>query len=116
MHEVCVEIELYEYNHYLNLHIILYVYRYIDHYSQWLPPQQYYLTEVKLSLAQLIGAGGPTAIQTITDEKLNMKIDLCHQLLKLLSIIAAGTPNHCIKLMEIHYRIFIIYLFIYSFS
>lgn len=70
--------------------------RYIEHYSQWLPPQHYYIAEVKLALAQLIGAGGPTSIQTISEEKLNLKIELCQQLLKLFSVIAAGegSPFH----------------------
>lgn len=71
-------------------YIFLIKIRYIEHYSQWLPSQHYHISEVKLALSQLIGAGGPTAIQTITEEKLNFKIELSQLLLKLFTVIAAG--------------------------
>lgn len=62
--------------------------RYVEHYSKWLSTNHYRLTEVRLTMAQIIGTGGPQIIQTISDRHLNLKIKLCQDLLKLYAIIA----------------------------
>lgn len=46
---------------------------------------------MKIALAQLLGAGGPDIIQGITEEQLNLKIQLCQELLKLFNVIASGS-------------------------
>ncbi|XP_055372325.1 SET domain-containing protein SmydA-8 [Condylostylus longicornis] len=53
--------------------------RYINHYTKWLPKQHHYICEVKVALAQLIGSGGPEILQSITNDELNKKIELCRE-------------------------------------
>lgn len=65
--------------------------RYIEHYGRWLPPQHYMLTDVKIAFVQLIGtstAGGPQHIQTISDERLQLKVRYARELLALFDILA----------------------------
>lgn len=64
--------------------------RYLEHYSKWLPSKHYYMTDVKVALAQIIGSGGPDIIQGTTEDELNMKIQLCQELLKLFEVISSG--------------------------
>lgn len=64
--------------------------RYLEHYSKWLPDNHYYMTDVKVALAQIIGSGGPDVIQGTTEEELNTKIQLCQELLKLFEVISSG--------------------------
>jgi hypothetical protein len=63
--------------------------RFIDHYSKWLSPNHFLLTEVKISLAQIIGAG-VNGIQRISDEKLMLKAKTCKELI---DIIEKVCPN-----------------------
>lgn len=72
--------------------------KYMDFYKKWLPENHYYMTDVKIAIAQLIGSGGPLAIQNITDDQLQMKVKYSQELLKLLDIIAPGT-NQCIEFL-----------------
>ncbi|CAD7088383.1 unnamed protein product [Hermetia illucens] len=58
-------------------------FKYLQHYSKWLPPQHHHLAEVKVVLAQLIGAGGPEVIQTLDDASLDKKISFCRETLNL---------------------------------
>lgn len=64
--------------------------RFIEHYSKWLPPNHFALCDVELTLTQAIGSEGPTSLQLVSDERLQLKIDLCQKLLKLVKILAAG--------------------------
>lgn len=68
----------------------LFLLRYVKHYSQWLPPNHFYICDVELTLTQAIGAGDPKNLQLISDDLLQMKIDLCQKLLKIFGILAAG--------------------------
>lgn len=69
--------------------------RYLEHYSKWLPSKHYYMTDVKVALAQIIGSGGPDIIQGTTEDELNMKIQLCQELLKLFEVISSGMSKEC---------------------
>lgn len=82
------------------LFLPLFLIRYIKHYSKWLPPNHYYICDVELTLTQAIGSGDPKKMQLISDELLQMKIDLCHKLLKLFGILAAGRFGFTFDLME----------------
>ena len=62
--------------------------KFLNHYMKWLHPNSYYFTDIKISLSQIIGGGSPTAIQTISDDKLMLKIKICQDLLKLFETIA----------------------------
>lgn len=68
-------------------------FRFIEHYSKWLPKNHYYLCDIELTLTQAIGSGDPINLQTIPMERLQMKIELCKKLLKLFGILAAGEHN-----------------------
>ena len=63
--------------------------RFINHYSKWFSPNHFFLTEVKISLAQIIGAG-VNGIQRISDEKLMLKAKTCKELIDLIEKVA---PN-----------------------
>lgn len=63
--------------------------RFINHYSKWLSPNHFFLSEVKISLAQIIGAG-VNGIQRISDEKLMLKAKTCKELIDLIEKVA---PN-----------------------
>lgn len=64
--------------------------KYIEHYSKWLPSQHYFITDVKMAYVQLIGSGGSHIIQGLNEKKLQLKIQLSRELLKLYNIIAPG--------------------------
>lgn len=63
--------------------------KYIEHYSKWLSPNYFYIVDVKISLAQIIGAG-VNGIQRITDDRLMLKAKTCKELIDLIEKIA---PN-----------------------
>lgn len=48
---------------------------------------------MELTLTQAIGAGDPRNLQLISVQQLQLKIELCEKLLKLLSVLAAGTDQ-----------------------
>lgn len=73
------------------LFFFLLFFSFIKHYSKWLPPNHFYICDVELTLTQAIGSGDPRNLQLASDERLQMKIDLCQKLLKLFAILAAGT-------------------------
>lgn len=68
-------------------------FKYIDHYSKWLPPNHHYLCDVQLTLTQAIGGGDPSNLQLIEHKQLELKINFCQKLLKLFGILAAGKPK-----------------------
>lgn len=63
--------------------------RYIEHYSKWLSLNHFFMTEVKISLVQIIGAG-VNGIQRISDDKLMLKAKTCKELIDLIEKVA---PN-----------------------
>lgn len=63
--------------------------RYIEHYSKWLSFNHYYITDVKISLAQIIGAG-VNGIQRVSDDRLMLKAKTCKELIDLIEKVA---PN-----------------------
>jgi hypothetical protein len=63
--------------------------RFIEHYSKWLSPNHFYITDVKVALSQIIGAG-VNGIQRISDERLKLKTKVCLELVALIEKIA---PN-----------------------
>lgn len=67
-----------------------YHFRYVQHYSKWLPPTHYFICDVEFTLAQLIGSDDPSSLQEMPEEKLQMKIMLCKKLLGIFGVIAAG--------------------------
>lgn len=62
--------------------------KFIDHYSKFLAPNHFYLTDVKIALVQIIGGGQVNKIQTISDDLLNMKARYCSEILALIEKIA----------------------------
>lgn len=62
--------------------------KFLHYYKQWLAPNHHLLTEVRISLAQILGDA--TTIQTIDDEKLNLKLKLCQDLIPLIKSVAPG--------------------------
>lgn len=69
------------------------MFRFIEQYSQWLPPNHYYFCDVELTLTQAIGAPDPKSLQLISNEELHMKISLCQKLLNLFEVLASGMRN-----------------------
>uniref|UniRef100_A0A1B6KW78 MYND-type domain-containing protein n=1 Tax=Graphocephala atropunctata TaxID=36148 RepID=A0A1B6KW78_9HEMI len=62
-------------------------FRFLDHWSSRFHRNHYYLTEVGVALAQRLGQDG---IQTLSNQHLLAKTDLCRHLLELLAVIAPG--------------------------
>lgn len=63
--------------------------KFIEHYSKWFSPNHFYITEVKIALAQIIGAG-LNGIQRVTDDRLMLKAKTCNELIELIQKVA---PN-----------------------
>lgn len=63
--------------------------KFIEHYSKWLSPNHFYLTEVKIALVQILGQG-VNGIQRITDDRLMLKAKTCKELIDLIEKVA---PN-----------------------
>ena len=63
--------------------------KFIEHYSKWLSPNHFYLTDVKISLVQILGSG-MNGIQRITDDRLMLKAKTCKELIDLIEKVA---PN-----------------------
>lgn len=62
--------------------------KYLDHYYKYLSNDHFLLTEVRISLAQIIGMA--FNIQTISDDKLALKMKLCKNLINLINKLAPG--------------------------
>lgn len=62
---------------------------YIEKYSKYLSKDHYLLTEVRISLAQVIGQNGQ--MPRISDSKLYLKLDTAMNLIKLIQKLAPGT-------------------------
>lgn len=63
--------------------------KFIEHYSKWLSPNHFYITDVKVQLAQVIGAG-MSEIQRISDDRIMLKAKTCKELIDCIEKIA---PN-----------------------
>lgn len=63
--------------------------KFIEHYSKWFSPNHFYITEVKIVLAQIIGAG-MNKIQHVTDDRMMLKAKTCKELIELIEKVA---PN-----------------------
>lgn len=63
--------------------------RFIEHYSKWLSPNHFFITDVKIALAQIIGAG-LNGIQRVADDRLMLKAKSCKELIDLIEKLA---PN-----------------------
>lgn len=63
--------------------------KYIEHYSKWLSPNHFYITDVKIALSQIIGAG-VNGIQRVSDDRLMLKAKTCKELIDLIEKVA---PN-----------------------
>lgn len=63
--------------------------KFIEHYSKWLSPNHFFITDVKISLAQIIGAG-VNGIQRVSDDRLMLKAKTCKELIDLIEKVA---PN-----------------------
>lgn len=76
-------------------------FRYIQHYSKWLPQTHYLICDVEFAMAQSIGSEDPNSLQELPAEKLQTKIKLCTKLLKIFNVIATG---YIIKIILIDNR------------
>lgn len=63
---------------------------FLDKWQARFHRHHYYLTEVRVALAQRLGQDSRTGLQGLSDDQLRLKNDLCRQLLKLLTILAPG--------------------------
>lgn len=57
--------------------------KFIEHYSKWLPPNHFFITDVKIALSQIIGSG-VNGIQRVSNERLNLKAKTCKELIDLI--------------------------------
>jgi hypothetical protein len=62
--------------------------RFIDHYSKYLSPNHFYIIDVKVALAQIIGGGEVNGIQKISDELLNLKAKTCRDIIDVVMKVA----------------------------
>ena len=63
--------------------------KFIEHYSKWFSTNHLYITDVKIALAQIIGAG-VNGIQRVSDDRLMLKAKTCKELIDLIEKVA---PN-----------------------
>lgn len=63
--------------------------KFIEHYSKWLSPNHFYITDVKIALSQIIGAG-VNGIQRVSDDRLKLKAKICSELINTIEKVA---PN-----------------------
>lgn len=62
--------------------------RFIEHYSKYLSPNHFYIIDVKIALAQIIGGGEINGIQKVSDERLNLKAQICRDLIDIVMKVA----------------------------
>ncbi|XP_063625594.1 SET domain-containing protein SmydA-8 [Cydia splendana] len=62
--------------------------RFINHCSAYLYPRHYYLTDVSLALAQLIGQESELGLASVSDDRLLLKTQLCRSIADLLDTLA----------------------------
>ncbi|XP_073961933.1 SET domain-containing protein SmydA-8-like [Choristoneura fumiferana] len=77
--------------------------RFINHCSNYLHPRHYYLTDVSLALAQIIGQESELGLAAISDDRLLLKMQLCRSINDLLETLApAETRLRGSLLFELH--------------
>ncbi|XP_013199552.2 SET domain-containing protein SmydA-8 [Amyelois transitella] len=77
--------------------------RFIEHCSSYLHPQHYYMTDVSLALAQMIGQETELGLAKVTDDRLMLKTQLCRKIADLLETLApAETRVRGSLLFELH--------------
>jgi hypothetical protein len=64
--------------------------RFLEQFAPELHPNHYYLTDVRLALAQLYGQTSDVGLPGISDQDLAHKVSLCRQLLTLVNSLAPG--------------------------
>lgn len=74
--------------------------KYLDHYWKWLSNNHYLLTEVRISLAQIIGQAFD--IQTISDDRLALKMKLAKDLISLINKLS---PSEARLLGLLHFEL-----------
>lgn len=57
--------------------------RFIEHYSKFLSPHHFYLIDVKIALAQIIGD-----VQSLSEDRLNMKAKMCKEIIDVVNKVA----------------------------
>ncbi|XP_038222463.1 SET domain-containing protein SmydA-8 [Zerene cesonia] len=77
--------------------------KFISHCSSYLHPSHYYMTDVGLALAQLVGQQDETGLAGVSDDRLLLKTQLCQKIANLLEILApAETRLRGSLLFELH--------------
>jgi hypothetical protein len=64
--------------------------RFLELYVRALHPNHYYLTDVRLALAQLHGQDNDVGLPGVSDQDLTEKISLCRQVLALVNTLVPG--------------------------
>jgi hypothetical protein len=64
--------------------------RFLEEYAPELHPNHYYLTDVRIALAQLHGQTDDTGLPGVSDRDLTEKISLCRQVLALINALVPG--------------------------
>ncbi|XP_072945034.1 SET domain-containing protein SmydA-8 isoform X2 [Epargyreus clarus] len=77
--------------------------RFISHCSGYLHPSHYYMTDVSLALAQMIGQQNELGLAAVTEDRLLLKTQLCKKITDLLETLApAETRLRGSLLFELH--------------
>lgn len=68
---------------------------FLNHYKNngLLHPNHYFLSNVRLKLAQLYGQTTENDVQSLSDLNLQRKMDLCFQMLEFATLLYPGTPR-----------------------
>jgi hypothetical protein len=64
--------------------------RFLEQYAPEFHPNHYYLTDVRIALAQLHGQTGDKGLPGVSDDDLAEKISLCRQVLALIKALVPG--------------------------
>lgn len=79
--------------------------KFLNHYSKWLSKNHFLLLEVKISLAQIIGAGF-NGINSVSEERLSQKARICNELIEVIERVA---PNEARILGLIKFELHSVY-------
>lgn len=67
-----------------------FIFRFLQHYGKFLHPQHYYMMDVTLALAQLIGQDTKNGLVDLSDERLAMKVETCIRVAEFLEMLVPG--------------------------
>ncbi|KPI99744.1 Protein msta, isoform B [Papilio xuthus] len=79
--------------------------RFVSHCASYLHPAHYYMTDVSLALAQLVGQQHALGLAAVTEDRLILKTQLCRKLADLLETLAPGKAETRLRgtlLFELH--------------